>query len=143
MPYVTHSNLSRTQHFARREAHERWRRDYLETLARHHAKRTGLSLPVACRIVAALSIAANEPAPEGPDYAHFEDALTRERTPTLNTVRKFTAEEDAQMRVLAAEGPHAGAIARRLRRDGSTIARRARFLGIALARDKRGSRRPK
>src|SRR5690242_15917157 len=88
MPYVAHNGLSRTQHFARREAHERWRRDYLETLARHHAKRTGLSLPVACRIVTALSIVAKEPAPELPDYAHFEDALTRERTPTLNTVRR-------------------------------------------------------
>jgi len=53
----------------------------------------GLSLPAACRIVAALSIAAKKPEPEAPDYARFEDVLTRERTPTLNTVRKVTAEE--------------------------------------------------
>jgi hypothetical protein len=94
-------------------------------------------------MVAALSIVAKKPAPEAPDYAHFEDALTRERTPTLNMVSKFTAEEDAQIRALAGEGLHAGAIARRLRRKGSTVARRARSLGIALARDKRGSLRPK
>jgi hypothetical protein len=133
----------RTRHFARRDVHEHRRREYLETLARQHAKLTGLSLPVARRMVAALSIVAKKPAPEAPDYAHFEDALTRERTPTLNMVSKFTAEEDAQIRALAGEGLHAGAIARRLRRKGSTVARRARSLGIALARDKRGSLRPK
>jgi hypothetical protein len=54
-------------------------------LARQHAEHTGLSLPVARRLVTALSIVANKPMPEGRDYAHFEDVLTRERTPTLNT----------------------------------------------------------
>ena len=137
MPYVTHNSLSRTQHFARREAHERWRRDYLERLARQHADHAGLSLPVACRIVAALSIAAKKPEPEVPDYARFEDVLTRERTPTLNTARKVTAEEDALIRVLAAEGLHAAAIAKRLRRNHSVVARRARSLGIELARERR------
>jgi len=112
MPYVLHNSLSRTGHFARRDAHERWRRDYLERLARQHADHTGLSLPVACRIVAALSIGAKKPEPEAPDYARFEDVLTRERTPTLNTARKVTAEEDALIRVLAAEGLHAAAIAK-------------------------------
>jgi hypothetical protein len=139
MPYVLHNSLNgRTGHFARRDAHERWRRDYLERLARQHAEYTGLSLPVACRIVAALSIVAKEPAPEGPDYAHFEDALTREPTGTLNSVRKFTAEEDAQIRALAAEGLHAAAIARRLQgRVSGSVARRARSLGVELPRVRR------
>jgi hypothetical protein len=140
MPYAAPHNIGRRsgarvqderiRHFARRDAHERRRRDYLERLARQHADHTGLSLPVACRIVAALSIVAKKPAPEAPDYAHFEDALMRERTPALNIVGKFTPEEDAQIRALAAEGLHAAAIARRLQRKGSgSVARRARFLG--------------
>src|SRR6187200_453295 len=84
MPYVLHNNLSRTGHFARRDAHERWHREYLERLARQHADHTGLSLPV-----------------------------------------------------LAAEGLHAAAIAKRLRRNHSVVARRARSLGIELARERR------
>jgi hypothetical protein len=123
-----------TRHFALLDAHKRRRQEYLETLARQHAGHTGLSLPVARRIVTALSIAANKRVPEGIAYAHIEDPLTRERTPSLNTVSKFTAEEDAQIRALAAEGLHAAAIARRLHRRGSAVARRARFLGIGLAR---------
>jgi hypothetical protein len=140
MPYVTHNiaRLSRTQHFATRDAHEHQRREYLERLARQHAKRTGLSLPVARRIVTVLSITANKPMPEGRDYAHVEDALTRDRIPSLNTMRKLTSEEDAQIRALAAEGLPAAAIARRLQRADSVVTRRARSLGIELARGRRG-----
>jgi hypothetical protein len=143
MPYVTRARVEyeRLRHFSQRDAQERRRQDYLETLARQHAKRTGLSLPVARRMVTIFSIVANKPTPEGRDYAHVEDTLTPSSTP--NGVSKFTAEDDAQIRALAGEGLHAGAIARRLRRKGSTVARRARSLGIALARDKRGSLRPK
>jgi hypothetical protein len=110
-------------------------------LARQHAEHTGLSLPSARRVVTALSIAANKPEPERPAYAHFEDVLTRERTPTLNAASKITAEEDALIRVLAAKGLHAGAIAKRLHRWHSTVVRRARSLGVEIARIKRKSGR--
>jgi DNA-binding NarL/FixJ family response regulator len=98
-------------------------------LARQHAEHTGLSLPSARRVVTALSIAANKPEPE------------RERTPTLNAASKITAEEDALIRVLAAKGLHAGAIAKRLHRWHSTVVRRARSLGVEIARIKRKSGR--
>jgi hypothetical protein len=53
----------RTRHCAPRDAHERRRQEYLEMLARQHAEHTGLSLPVARRLVTALSIVPNKPMP--------------------------------------------------------------------------------